>query len=120
MTNKQKSYIEFSNKAINIAKSAECLNDKVKELTELATSIENQELLVPVIGGFSSGKSSLINSFLGSNVLGVAITPQTAIATELRYSSEEKIEAIKDDESIDVFKINELEKVEEKAQNMII
>ena len=71
---------------------------------------------MPVIGGFSSGKSSLINSFLGSNVLGVAITPQTAIATELRYSSEEKIEAIKDDESIDVFKINELEKVEEKAQ----
>lgn len=117
MTNKQKLYIEFSNKAINIAKNTECLNDKVQGLSELAASIEAQELLVPVIGGFSSGKSSLINSFLGSNVLGVAITPQTAIATELRYSSEEKIEAIKDDESIDVFKINELEKVEEKAQN---
>ena len=117
MTNKQKSYIECGNKAINIAQNTDCLNDKIQELSLLTKSIENQELLVPVIGGFSSGKSSLINSFLGSNVLGVAITPQTAIATELRYSSEEKIEAIKDDESIDVFKINELEKVEEKAQN---
>lgn len=116
MTNKQKSYIEYGNKAINIAQNTDCLNDKIQELSLLTKSIENQELLVPVIGGFSSGKSSLINSFLGSNVLGVAITPQTAIATELRYSSEEKIEAIKDDESIDVFKINELEKVEEKAQ----
>lgn len=116
MTNKQKSYIECGNKAINIAQNTDCLNDKIQELSLLTKSIENQELLVPVIGGFSSGKSSLINSFLGSNVLGVAITPQTAIATELRYSSEEKIEAIKDDESIDVFKINELEKVEEKAQ----
>lgn len=116
MINKQKSYIEFSNKAINIAKNTECLNDKVKELTELATSIENQELLVPVIGGFSSGKSSLINSFLGSNVLGVAITPQTAIATELRYSQDEKIEAIKDDGNIDKFTVNELKKIEDSAQ----
>ncbi|WP_086321981.1 dynamin family protein [Campylobacter devanensis] len=116
MTNKQKSYIECGNKAINIAQNTDCLNDKIQELSLLTKSIENQELLVPVIGGFSSGKSSLINSFLGSNVLGVAITPQTAIATELRYSQDEKIEAIKDDDSIEIFDINDLKKVEEKAQ----
>ncbi|WP_086282712.1 dynamin family protein [Campylobacter devanensis] len=116
MTNKQKSYIECGNKAINIAQNTDCLNDKIQELSLLTKSIENQELLVPVIGGFSSGKSSLINSFLGSKVLETGITPQTAIATELRYSQDEKIEAVKDDDSIEIFDINDLKKVEEKAQ----
>lgn len=116
MTNKQKSYIECGNKAINIAQNTDCLNDKIQELSLLTKSIENQELLVPVIGGFSSGKSSLINNFLGSKVLEISVTPQTAIATELRYSQDEKIEAIKDDDSIEIFDINDLKKVEEKAQ----
>ena len=116
MTNKQKSYIECSNKAINIAQNTDCLNNKIQELSLLTKSIENQELLVPVIGGFSSGKSSLINNFLGSKVLEISVAPQTAIATELRYSQDEKIEAIKDDDSIEIFDINDLKKVEEKAQ----
>lgn len=116
MTNKQKSYIECGNKAINIAQNTDCLNNKIQELSLLTKSIENQELLVPVIGGFSSGKSSLINNFLGSKVLEISVVPQTAIATELRYSQDEKIEAIKDDDSIEIFDINDLKKVEEKAQ----
>ena len=42
--------------------SCEINNEGLKILSK---SIEKQELLVPVIGAFSSGKSSLLNSLLG-------------------------------------------------------
>jgi len=71
-------------------------------------AIENAELLIPIIGAFSAGKSSLINSFLGKSYLPVKLTPETALATELRYSDEEYIEAIQVDNSIQKFKIDEM------------
>ena len=73
--------------------------------------ILNTELLIPIIGAFSAGKSSLINSFLGKNYLPVKLTPETALATELRYSDEEYIEAIKADDTITKFAIDEIGKI---------
>lgn len=63
-------------------------------LSQLHTAIEEAELIIPVVGGFSAGKSSLINSFLGEDILPTAVTPETALATELRYSNSNYIEAI--------------------------
>ena len=40
-------------------------------LDELAGEIRQTELVVPVVGGFSAGKSSLINSFLGQGIQGI-------------------------------------------------
>ena len=56
-------------------------------LAALIHNIKQAELIVPVVGGFSAGKSTLINSFLGCDLLPTAITPETALATELRYST---------------------------------
>ncbi len=55
--------------------------EQVNELLEL---IHNFEIRVPFIGGFSSGKSSLINALIKEPLLATDITPETAIATELR------------------------------------
>jgi len=79
--------------------------------------IENQELIVPIIGAFSAGKSSLLNSFLNRNYLPVGITPETALASELRYSQEEYIEAIDTNGHISKFKIDEMDKIVEIADN---
>jgi len=46
------------------------------------------ELVVPIIGAFSTGKSSLLNALMGSEILPVGIAPETELATELRYSPE--------------------------------
>ena len=54
----------------------------LKPIKELQASIRSRELLVPVVGAFSAGKSSLLNAILGNDVLSVAITPETAIPTE--------------------------------------
>ncbi|WP_158934085.1 dynamin family protein [Burkholderia sp. S171] len=61
---------------------------------ELREAIANTELLVPVIGSFSAGKSSLINTFIGREMLPVGIKPETELATELRYAEDERIEAV--------------------------
>ncbi|MGB4880288.1 MAG: dynamin family protein [Thiolinea sp.] len=53
------------------------------------------ELLIPVVGGFSAGKSTALNNILGSDtILPVAVTAETAIPAELRYSTDEYINAL--------------------------
>ncbi|MCL5050380.1 MAG: dynamin family protein [Firmicutes bacterium] len=61
----------------------------------VTNTIASGELLVPVIGGFSAGKSSAINQLLGEDILPVAVTAETAIPAELRYSTSPHIIAVK-------------------------
>jgi GTP-binding protein EngB required for normal cell division len=63
----------------------------------LLPKVMETELVVPVIGAFSAGKSSLLNALMGSEILPVGIAPETELATELRYSSESYLLAIKPD-----------------------
>ncbi|MFJ4444070.1 dynamin family protein [Pseudomonas sp. NPDC089422] len=63
----------------------------------LLPKVMETELVVPVIGAFSAGKSSLLNTLMGKEVLPVGIAPETELATELRYSSEPYLLAIKPD-----------------------
>ncbi|MFZ5830992.1 MAG: dynamin family protein [Planctomycetota bacterium] len=49
------------------------------------SEIVDMKTLIPFVGAFSSGKTSLINAVIGKNLLPTEITPETAIATELRY-----------------------------------
>ena len=79
-------------------------------------AIKETELLIPVIGAFSAGKSSLLNSFLGENRLPEKITPETALATELRFSENERIEAVSSNGDIEVFSIDDIEKIKDQAE----
>ncbi|GAA8665182.1 dynamin-like GTPase family protein [Helicobacter pylori] len=64
--------------------------------------------MIPVVGNFSAGKSTLLNRFLGSSVLPTGITPETSLATELHYSTNERIEAFSNnDEKTESFELNE-------------
>ena len=64
---------------------------------ERLDQVIHAELLVPVIGAFSAGKSTLLNTFIGIDVLPVGIAPETELATELRYSPEPYVLAVKKD-----------------------
>lgn len=55
------------------------------DLGQLITDINTFKVSVPVVGGFSSGKSSLINALLGDRILATAIEAKTAIPTEVFY-----------------------------------
>ena len=92
-------------------------NFEVDLIENIQKQIEDLELIVPVVGGFSAGKSSLINSFVGSEILPVKITPETALSTELRYSNKNYIEAIKKDNSIETFDISLMSEIKNNARN---
>lgn len=66
----------------------------LRQLEALEEQVVDIELLVPMVGAFSAGKSTLINKLLGHELLPVGIAPETELATELRFSSEERVEAV--------------------------
>lgn len=58
-----------------------------------------------VVGSFSAGKSALLNKYIGKSVLEESQAPETAFATELKFSENERLAA----EYIDGTKIENLD-----------
>ncbi|WP_232263421.1 dynamin family protein [Helicobacter pylori] len=101
----QTNFVEFLEQVLEVLKEVEI--DKT-ECSTLLASIQKQQLVIPVVGNFSVGKSTLLNRFLGSSVLPTGITPETSLATELHYSANERIEAFSNnDEETESFELNE-------------
>ena len=57
---------------------------KIKELKEF-------RVVTPIVGKFSTGKSSLLNVLFGKNYLGTKLTPETSIPTEIIYGQAEQV-----------------------------
>ncbi|MDU9701605.1 dynamin family protein [Helicobacter pylori] len=101
----QTNFVEFLEQVLEVLKEVEI--DKT-ECSTLLESIQKQQLVIPVVGNFSAGKSTLLNRFLEKSVLPTAITPETSLATELHYSANERIEAFSNnDEKTESFELNE-------------
>lgn len=58
------------------------------------------KVTVPFIGGFSAGKSSLLNALIGSPLFSVNIDPETRFAAEVCFDQSEEISAHLKDGSI--------------------
>lgn len=119
MLNTQKTFCDYLNNVKMELDKASSLGlfEELKENIHISESLKQDiaeaELIVPVVGAFSAGKSTLINSFLGAEHLLVGITPETSLATELRYSGSKSIEAVgKDGEGSTV---ENLETLKEQA-----
>ncbi|MDO4223051.1 MAG: dynamin family protein [Acinetobacter sp.] len=110
----QNQFLSYIREAKNIIQPIDITSDR---LDQLETEIQHAELIVPVVGGFSAGKSTLINSFLGTEILPTAITPETALATELRYSTDERIEAINQSGDTIHYTLADLKSIKDNAKN---
>lgn len=86
----QKQFSEVKNLFIENKLSTENL-DNLKPL------IDNFEIRVPFIGGFSSGKSTIINTLMGLHgkhrLLSTNVKPETAVAAEIHYGENLSIKA---------------------------
>ena len=93
--------------------------DSWKELTQcrrqLENALESDELLIPVVGAFSAGKSTLVNRTLGVDYLPVGISPETAIPTELRYATRERVEAVRESGQVEEYSLDEMDKLTSMA-----
>ena len=56
-----------------------------EESKKIYEGIDSYHVNTPVVGNFSTGKSSMINAVIGKPLLGVEITPETAVPTEIYY-----------------------------------
>ncbi len=81
------------------------INERNKKLID---DVNEHTLKIMFVGAFSSGKSALINKFLGKELLVENQTPETAIASEIVYNNKEYIEAFSKSGK-DIFGINDSE-----------
>lgn len=113
MLNRQKTYMDYLDEVSSLLSTINIDTDKSHALKE---EISQSELIVPVVGAFSAGKSTLINSFLEGDILSTNITPETALATELRYALSDYIEAVKEDGSVDKYTLEQNDEIKAKAK----
>lgn len=125
MLKTQERYIDFLQSIIQSLDSAATLMapkmDSIRNtFSEMAAGSEQNitqtQLLVPVTGAFSAGKSSLLNALLQGSYLPVAITPETALATELHYDPQERIEAITHTGEVQTFDLSSFAEIAERAR----
>jgi hypothetical protein len=114
MIDGQKKIIRFCEEIAEKAGAAD-IADIRERASKIADVAREQELIVPVVGLFGSGKSTLINTIIGVDILPVAITPETSLATELHYAPEEFIDAVKKDGNSDRYKVEEINTVKDRA-----
>jgi hypothetical protein len=74
----------FSEKAEEIQKELELVIDET----------DKRDIFVPLVGGFSTGKSTALNSLLGRDILPEKVSPETAIPAELHFDTDERIMAL--------------------------
>lgn len=112
--NSKKQFLDYIGEVKNIISPLEISDNK---LSEIQGNITGAELIVPVVGGFSAGKSTLLNSFLGNEILPTAVTPETALATELRYSDSNYIEAVTASGAVERHQLADFARLKDNAQN---
>lgn len=112
--NSKKQFLDYIGEVKNIISPLEISDNK---LSEIQRNITDAELIVPVVGGFSAGKSTLLNSFLGNEILPTAVTPETALATELRYSDSNYIEAVTASGAVERHQLADFARLKDNAQN---
>lgn len=114
-------YLQSQKKLVNfldeLKAQLQTIDMPTNEIEALAEDIKTKELLIPVVGGFSAGKSTLLNTFLGAEILPTSINPETDLAAELHYGKEEFVEAFGlKDESVTRFELTEFADIKARAQ----
>lgn len=94
------------------------LNNLILEINNLENKINqnNAELIFPLIGEFSAGKTTLINALIDNKKLETSITPTTSTIYEIHFGSNtSKAEIVLEDGSI-----KEIENIEDLNNDDLI
>lgn len=92
-------YAAFKEKQIELAglldESSEVIaslnmNNYRDNLKRLGDKVHNETFKIQIVGTFSNGKSTVINSLLGEEVLPAYALPCTAVINEIKYAKEKK------------------------------
>lgn len=85
--------VECANRIATPLLNSTAQADAERKANELTKELNNSSYIkVPFVGEFNASKSSLLNAYMGVNLLPTNITPETAVSYELYYSADEKLE----------------------------
>ena len=65
------------------------MNNYRDNLKRLGEKVHNDTFKIQIVGTFSNGKSTVINSLLGEEVLPAYALPCTAVINEIKYARED-------------------------------
>lgn len=101
----------------DIVASLERLNEIYEEcgsnnrrLVEIINKFKTDNFQIVVLGEFSRGKSTFINTLLNKNILPSNIIPTTAVLTKIHYGEEPKVIINYKNNTSDTIDINELKR----------
>ena len=81
---------------------------RLKAVLSEFSALENEPLKIAVIGQFSSGKSTLLNTLLKSEILPTGVVPVTAKVTYIKYAPHEFLNVIYSDGRSEILGVSEL------------
>ncbi len=79
-------FMTLFNTALEVADKYSLDNER-NQINQAIEEIPTFRVTAPIVGGFSTGKSSLINAVIGEKLLSTNITPETAVPTEITYGN---------------------------------
>lgn len=102
---KVQQFVSIVDKAYCLAKQNLNNADSIAKANVDKTNLERElntrsYVKVPFVGDFNAGKSSLINSLLGPDLLPTNILPETAVSYELYFSEQERLEVLDEDGTV--------------------
>lgn len=119
LNEKKKEYLATLKRVNDLISKYPNLNSLMQENQNLIKKITDFEVLVPIVGGFNTGKSSLLNKYANQEIFPTDIVPQTAIAAELRYSKEERILAYDNLDNEVLFNLKDISSISPKEYKYI-
>ena len=81
---------------------------RLKAVLSEFSALENEPLKIAVIGQFSSGKSTFLNTLLKSEILPTGVVPVTAKVTYIKYAPHEFLNVIYSDGRSEILGVSEL------------
>lgn len=97
------------------------------QLSDIGTNVDDFKVTnaeyhahILMVGGFSAGKSALLNKYIGKSILNESQSPETAFASELKFSENERVLAVLKDGNIEeVTDVNSLSSESENISNLV-
>lgn len=113
----KESYLEILNTFESIVGKYDQDHFLLEKIKETKNDISKFSLKVLLVGGFSAGKSALINTILERDLLVEEQNPETAIATEIVYDEREFVELFHKNGSVTQCTFDEVNEVSPEDYN---
>jgi len=81
----QNQLLELIDQGTNLVSESLKMDSETLRLQKNREKLKNDSFKILIVGNFKNGKSTFINSFLGSATLPAKTTPCTAVITEVKY-----------------------------------